>query len=185
MDIMMKWDNVEYGQVSLRKADDKVKTLANMHNMFKFTDETGEIDASKLFQRLVIVAQSDRSCDVPSAFQYELSVYPTSFFRDGMMRKPDKPGSFRTALVGLTSVSLPPDAFYVIDGGCLLHMVRWLKGQTFGQLTHQYALFVLHRFGQNSCVVFDGYSGEASTKDHEHMLEKCRKLHRMFTWSCK
>ena len=36
------------------------------------------------------------------------------------------------------------------------------------QLTDQYVAFVLRRFGKKAHVVFDGYSGGASIKDHEH-----------------
>jgi len=153
--------------ISLKKAD-KVKTLADMHSVFKLDDHNSAIDASKLFQRLLVVAHSDRSCNMSSAFEYELTVYPTSLFRDGMMRKPDKPNLFRNCLAGMTPAALPHDVFYVIDGGCLLHKVRWLKGQTVGQLLNQYSAFIQRRFRGQACVVFDGYTGEPSIKDHEH-----------------
>jgi len=117
--IMKKLDDAQYCMVSLKKCD-TVKTLASMHSVFKFTDDNAEIDANKLFQRLVVVAHTDRSTDVSSAFQYELTAYPTSIFRDGLMRKPDKPNLFKTNLCGITTGTVPSDAIYVVDGGCLL-----------------------------------------------------------------
>ena len=46
-------------------------------------------------------------------------------FKDGMIRKPDKPSLFRDILKGYTNTPLPSDVCYVVDGGYSLHKVRW------------------------------------------------------------
>jgi hypothetical protein len=95
--IMSKWDNGCFTDLSLSKSD-KVKTFSDVSHVYKFTDSDTNIDASKLFQHLLIVAYSDRSFDLQMAFHYELTVYPTSLFKDGMMRKPDKPNLLSTLM---------------------------------------------------------------------------------------
>ena len=47
-DIMLRWDDAEYGQISLKKAD-KVKTLADMHSAFKLDDHNSAIDVHDAF----------------------------------------------------------------------------------------------------------------------------------------
>jgi len=74
------------------------------------------------------------------------------------MRKPDKP-SLHT---------------YFIDGGCLLHKVRWIRGKTCEQLLQQYVTYVNSKFGSGVVVVFDGYGSMPSTKDHEHRWRQSR-----------
>ena len=59
------------------------------------------------------------------------------------------------------------DTSYVLDGGALLHRVRWLAGNNYKEVTMQYMSYVRHRYGTCS-IVFDGYSSLPSLKDHEH-----------------
>jgi len=42
------------------------------------------------------------------------------------MRKPDKPSLYRAFASGMTNAPLPSVVQYVVDGGYLLHRVRWL-----------------------------------------------------------
>lgn len=56
------------------------------------------------------------------------------------MRKPDKLNMLQSRLVGHTDATLPSDVFNVVDGGCLLHNVRWFRNQTFGQVLQHYIL---------------------------------------------
>ena len=54
------------------------------------------------------------------------------------------------------------------DGGALLHNVRWTKNTTVCDIIKIYIGVLRRRYGQSAIVVFDGYSGGATTKDHEH-----------------
>ena len=44
------------------------------------------------------------------------------------MRKANKPALAKFMLAGLPNVALPTIVKYVVDGGSLLHLIRWLKG---------------------------------------------------------
>ena len=55
---------------------------------------------------------------------------------------------------------------YVLDGGALLHKVKWVKGESYKQTFHRYCDHVINKYGI-STVVFDGYD-IPSIKDHEH-----------------
>ena len=56
---------------------------------------------------------------------------------------------------------------YVIDGGWLLHQVKWTS-HSISQIIQSYIKFVLSRFNKPT-VIFDGYGNIPSTKDHEHV----------------
>ena len=70
-----------------------------------------------------------REDDVSMYFQYELTVEPTALFKDSLMRKPNKP-QLRKALVDDNVNQSEPCGEHVLDGGALMHKVRWSKGST-------------------------------------------------------
>ena len=59
----------------------------------------------------------------------------------------------------------------MVDGGALLHKVRWGKGCSFGEITDMYTNYLRKNF-RNLTIVFDGYE-QLSTKDHEHARRCC------------
>jgi len=155
---------VQYSDISAKKRD-QVRTLAHLTNSCSVGKDQINIDVNRLFHRLVVVAE--RSTDVVGFFRFELTQYP-SLFRNGFMRKPDKPSLYRRVAKDLMRAPLPSTCTYVIDGGCLLHKVRWIRGKTCEQLLQQYVTYVNSKFGSGVVVVFDGYGSMPSTKDHEH-----------------
>ena len=58
----------------------------------------------------------------------------------------------------------------VLDGGAVMHKVRWEEDVTFQELCKQNVNVVRRKFG-DCAVVFDGYEAGPSTKDHEY----CRR----------
>ena len=62
---------------------------------------------------------------------------------------------------------------YVVDGGMLLHLLKWKKGDTFLKIAEEYRkmLKVWH-----CTVIFDGYGNGLSIKDHEHTRRKRKFL---------
>ena len=56
---------------------------------------------------------------------------------------------------------------FVLDGGSLLHRMKWSKNATYKELAMQYVHYVQLKYG-NAFVVFDGYGHGPSLKDHEH-----------------
>ena len=134
-----------------------------------------------LFTRLSALA--GREDNVEKYFEYELTPYPMSLFKDGFMRKPDK-ASLRNVLLTNTSDSLTCEKT-VIDGGALLHRVYWPQGISYKELLSLYVSTVREAYG-SSHVVFDGYR-RASVKDHEHArrIVRSKSKYIMFTLNMK
>lgn len=163
--IQESWDGKQFTGITYQRSK-KIKTLADIQNTCKVAGEQIIIDFNSLFHRLIVMAE--RSGDIKTYFAYELTQYPTSLFKDGFMRKPVKPDLYKDFAKGLLSESLPTSIQFVIDGGYLLHKVRWLKRVTLGEILQQYANYLTSNYDSSAVVVFDGYEDEASTKDHEH-----------------
>jgi hypothetical protein len=87
------------------------------------------------------------------------------------MRKPDKAALAKTLLIGLPPDELPATLTYVVDGGSLLHRVKWTKNTSFDQIIKQYVRHVQNKYGNGAIVIFDGYNEYPTTKGHEH----CRR----------
>ena len=78
---------------------------------------------------------------------------------------------------------------YVLDGGSLLHRLKWTEGSTYSSIADAYATFTVASYGSTyssiadayasftvasygkATVIFDGY-GEPSTKDITHTRRK-------------
>jgi hypothetical protein len=85
------------------------------------------------------------------------------------MRKPDKSQLKAELLKGVTlSLSPEPPTAYVVDGGNLLHAVKWLKTGTNVDVALQYLSYLTRNYAGSVTVVFDGYCNGPSIKDHEH-----------------
>ena len=101
-------------------------------------------------------------------FKYELTTEPTSLFKNGLMRKPDK-SSLRKILMPKTILLKDRGSYQttVLDGGSLIHRVRWIKGSKFKEISKTYVNYIFKNYS-NPLIVFDGY-GAPSTKDQEHI----------------
>ena len=83
--------------------------------------------------------------------EYELSPYPPSLFeaKDGL-RKPDKAQLVEAIRNYVTPTSddavletIPVTDHYVLDGGSLLHRLKWTEGSTYSSIADAYAKFTL------------------------------------------
>ena len=54
-----------------------------------------------------------------------------------------------------------------MDGGALLHKIKWISNSTVRNVILQYSQYVKFKYGLR-CVVFDGQDDKPSIKDHEH-----------------
>jgi hypothetical protein len=80
-----------------------------------------------------------RTTYIESYFTFELTTEPASLFKDGFMRKPDKAKLKSELLQGINSVSsVLPETCFVIDGGHLLHAVKWHPDGTYVDIACQY-----------------------------------------------
>ena len=146
-------------------------TIESLYNSVKITQKKKIIiKPTSLFNRLIAIAQ--RENDLEQFFHYELTCYPMSLFKDGLMRKPNK-SVLKNALL-TSQVDLDSNSTHVLDGGALLHKVRWNSANTFGHVCEQYVDYIKNTYG-NSNIIFDGYNEAPSTKDHEHMRRNINK----------
>ena len=53
---------------------------------------------------------------------------------------------------------------YVLDGGVLLHRIRWNVGETYDNICKRYINYVASKY-HPFIIVFDGYESGPSTKD--------------------
>ena len=157
------------------KRTEKAKTLGNSNALQVAPHRT--IDSSVLFQRFLVVSQiGDLSLE--DVMSFELSPYPPSLFEDNkILRKADKPQLAQAVndhcTKALACEGVPdttPSAHlkterYVLDGGSLLHKLKWKKGDTYGKIARAYADFTTKHYG-TATVVFDGYGAGPSIKDN-------------------
>jgi hypothetical protein len=160
-------DNKLYQECKIRKTE-CCKTLANLSGKVLTGDKNMPVDAAVLFNRLIIVLQ--RQPDIKPLFSYELTALPSAFFKDKMMRKADKSVLAKHLTSTTSSCELEPPVghSYIVDGGWLLHKVKWQPGRTYGEIASMYSSFLRKRFGDQVTVVFDGYGSGGTIKDHEH-----------------
>ena len=110
------------------KRKDQFKSLESLINTVKIGDSSEIINPTILFTRLTAMAQREE--DVEKNFNYEMSPFPPSIFKDDLIKKPDKP-SLRKAIMKVNDAIGKEDieliSTYVLDGGALLHRLRWSK----------------------------------------------------------
>ena len=136
----------------------KVTTLASARFIKVTVDRV--IDSALLFQRYLVVSQSGDLC-LEEVMKYEFSPYPPSLFEGKyILRKPDKPDEAILQFI-------PRIDPYVLDGGSLLHRLKWKEGSTYSSIASNYASFTVNKYGK-ATIVFDGYGGGPSTKDNAY-----------------
>ena len=109
-------DQVPSSKIEVKQ---KVQPLSGLRKNTTNSQVTGEVDAMKYFNRLIIFAQ--REVNLDAAFECELSPFPVSLFstKDQLMHEADKAG------FGQNNVG-----FFVVDGGWLMQQCSWEKGFT-------------------------------------------------------
>ena len=146
----------------------KVKNLSTLRKKVKVKDTMVLIDNLVLFNRLSLLAE--RNLSAKEGLRYELTAVPMSLFDDNQLMR----NSYKSRLgkilkepfaPSLTSCDTP---FLVIDGGWLLHYIRWKSNTVFIVIIKAYVDYVIiHNRNRSVTVVFDGYQS-ASTKDGCH-----------------
>ena len=129
--IQKEMNCLNFSEISLKRRD-CIKSLDSLQNVLRVDNEPLTVDSSVLFSRLII--RAERSNDPKPYFAYELEHEPTS----GMMRKNNK------SLLGfklngdIKSSEKPNEVKFIIDGGALLHRVRWMLPCSYEVLANQY-----------------------------------------------
>lgn len=170
----MQKDLDDESPVESMKTSKKCKNLADLQKKVKVGDKKVYIEKTVLFNRLIIMAERDEG--IEEIFSFELTPVPTSLFTmDRMMRKPQKHEFGRMLKETTTKLDLDMNSkMHVVDGGWLLHQVKWTSGATIKTIVDTYVRYVRAKF-KDSTVVFDGYGEEPSMKDHEHMRRMAGK----------
>ena len=165
--IQVKLDGVCIADAKIKRSQ-QIVTLDSLRNVVKIDKSPVQINPMLLFNRLIVLV--DREENMGEKFAYELTPDPTSIFKDGMMRKPNKATLRNFLTKNIPQNEHPAALTCVIDGGALLHKVKWMTSKTFGEITRQYITYINDRYKAhtNICVVFDGYDDPNSTKAHEH-----------------
>ena len=161
--IQRKLDNVKVNEAKIKRSD-HIKPIAFLYNNVKLGQKVIYINPLTLFTRLVAMIQREENLE--KFFEYELTPMPTSLFKDGMMRKADKPALRKHLIDDKVPQSFRAGKF-ILDGGALLHKVKWVRNKSYREIAIAYCDYVMQNYGGNCTIVFDGY-GTPSTKDHEH-----------------
>ena len=156
-----------------------IRPLEALGNVVKRDKEQVHVNPIILFTRLTAIAE--RENDVEKYFSFGMTPYPTSLFKESFMRKADK-ASLRRAIMSddeaVGKEQIDKNSLYVIDGGALLHRVRWIKDSTSNALAQLYVSYVRRHYG-SAHVIFDGYK-YATTKSNEHIRrtadKKCQNI---------
>ena len=162
--IQRQLDEVPFLKSKIKRKD-QIRTLECLKNGVQLEKESFHVDPMILFSRLLVLVERDD--DMKKCFNYELTPNPTSLFDHGMMRKANKSALGKAIKQNSLPDKLPVSSMYIIDGGALLHKVKWPPNSTYEVIIKHYIHFVNSNYGL-SCVVFDGYDNGPCIKDHEH-----------------
>ena len=166
--IQMQLDDSNVAEASIKRKD-HIKSLADLKPGIQVDQQKLNINPMILFSRLIAIAQREE--DMSPYFDYELTAFPTSLFKDNFMRKSIKAKSLTSSV---DSSEHRRQVMHVLDGGALLHRVKWGNKMTYQEVSKQYASYVRGKYGE-SCIVFDGYEQGPSLKNHEH-LRRIKKV---------
>ncbi|KAL7307868.1 hypothetical protein TKK_0000187 [Trichogramma kaykai] len=140
-----------------------VKTIASSNSKILLNKKEIEIDPEILFHRICVLKKSND--EMNNYLKWELFPFPPAFFNTYEMHK-CKTDFFECFEKLFVNVRDPVRTYYVIDGGFLIHKVKWTKGQLFSSIIKSYIKFIHDHFSQNAVVVFEGFEN-ISTKQSE------------------
>ena len=160
----------EFKDIKIKRTD-KVNSLAKMTSIIKIGNQEIEINPMILFQRMLMCINSPD--DVKEFLKYEISSYPQSIFNENGMRKNVKSNLFEEFSNVDISRLINTD-IYVIDGGFLLHKVKWNKCTTYKDVCDNYVHYIVKTF-KSAVIVFDGYKNENSIKKSEQFRQYLKK----------
>ena len=176
--IQEQLDNLSIPDASIRRKD-QIQALNHLYPAIQIDKQKVHFNPSILFTRLTAILQREE--DIKPFFDYELTAIPTALFKDGFMQKPVKSQLAQFFTLNVQSANEPSiKPLQVIDGGALLHRVKWAKKAAYKDIVEQYVCYIQTRYGGSSCIVFDGYGYGPSTKDHEHqrrIRKTCADIH--------
>jgi hypothetical protein len=154
------------------KRSDQVRTMVSSSAVPVSPDRS--INTILLFQRFLVASRS-AEVSAEEVMSYELSAFPISLFQDkSLIRKADKhhlaqaiDSHYCKQTTNVDHV-IPQNTKYVLDGGSLLHRLKWNKGVTYGEISKSYATFTLKHYGK-AVIAYDDYEEGPTIKDNTHL----------------
>ena len=118
-----------------------------------------------LFSRLILLAE--RGEETTPCFEYELTKYPFTLVKDGMMRNGNKALLCSFLMKGKPNVNLPTEVVPVNDGEALLCQIKAFLCTKFSDI---YKLYKKNLYSKYGCcyVVFDCFGNVPTAKDMQH-----------------
>ena len=152
---------------------EKTVTLARLHSAIKTDNEVVNINLLILFSQLILLAECEKETRL--FFEYELTNYPLSLLKDGMMRNGNKASLYSFLLKVIPSANLPTEIVQVNDGEALLFEI---KSFYFTKLSDTDNLYKKHLHGKcGYCYdVFDCCESSPSIKDKQRPNRSGRVL---------
>jgi len=148
--IQQQMDGCTFSEVTLNKRC-AVMTMIQLQKGIKDGEKTVHIKRGNLFNRLVVLAE--RSEDMMPCFKYEFTSMPASLFKDGLMHKLDKAALGRLLSKKASVKKDSRDQTHVLDGGALLHHVRWPKVGTYAEILRLYLYYISKCYAKDTVIV--------------------------------
>ncbi|CAK1586839.1 unnamed protein product [Parnassius mnemosyne] len=90
-----------------------------------------------------------------------------ALFHEGVTRKGKKSSLYDVLPVENNAALDLNQTNNMVDGGFLLHHMKWKPSSNVSSICHQYITYITKHYGPNCMVVFDGYSDVNSKKRSE------------------
>ena len=132
-----------------------VKTIASSNSAITIDKNKVEIDPDVLFHRICVIKKTDE--EMQDYLKWELSPFPQAYFNTFGMLKNTKSDLYSLFKKVSINVRDPTRTHFVIDGGFLIHKVKWTLGQIFSSIMNNYIKYIRNNYGSKCTVIFDGY----------------------------
>ena len=110
------------------KRKDQISSLKSLYSSIQKEKENVTIDTLTLFLRLLVVVEKKPENEMANYFNYKLTPYPMSLFKDGEMCSTKK-SAFKTFLLKNVKEADPTESTKIIDGGTLLWCCEWKRNK--------------------------------------------------------
>ena len=98
IDILIQKDGKNFGRCSFKRKD-KIINLQSLCSSVIIEKAEVTIGILAFFLRLAFVVEGKPEAEMENYFYYELTVYPTSLFKDGAMRAPKNKAKLKNYLL--------------------------------------------------------------------------------------
>ena len=126
--IQMQLDGLNVAEAPIKRRE-HITPLADLKPGIQVDQKRLNINPIMLFSRLIAIVQREE--DMSPYFDYELTAFPTSLFKDFFMRKSVKARLAKSLIDSVDSSEHRRQVMHVLDGGALLHRVKWGKKMSY------------------------------------------------------